>query len=169
MSGHSERVERQDIVVRRAKAGLALLRGQRLGAALREGGFSGWTARAPKRNRINARQCLEEAKKLDRRVDGANLLAHAREILRRKIESLDPIRESFTTVARMVELVQKLYGSSERQPVPAARTFPERVRLLRELIREAERRGLVPSEPAESASATAAGRQRPTPQTEEKG
>ena len=105
------------IDVRRALAGIGLLRGLPLGPALREGGFSPWTARAPRRNRINADQCLREARKLSPNLDPAKLVSDARRVMLAKLTRLaeDPQlleRTRLGELVRVLEVAEKCYRSA---------------------------------------------------------
>ena len=125
-----------------------MLEGLSLKQSLIRAGYSPNTARTPKQHGLSAEACLQEARKLDPKADPGNLLASARKLLAQKIRLADPRKESLSSVARTVDIAEKHYKHSEGSARPdEPRTFAERIYLLKCLIREVERRGMVPAAP----------------------
>ena len=139
---------------RKAMAGLKILQGMRIGDALREAGFSKWTARAPAAKGLDAMGCLEEATKLDPECKPANLLASARRVFGKKLRQLEDDEEILKLarpgeIARTAEVAERYYGAGEPlDSLDETRSPQERIEFLRALLNRFEAGPVIKLEPA---------------------
>ncbi len=131
------------INVRKALAGIYLLEGRgSLKTCLIEAGFSPTTARGPKDKGLDAKACLEEAKKLDSKADPANLLSAARKRAAQSIAAIDPLRTPLRDVVRLLDTTEKYFGNHEIPTGSPTLALAERLAGIAALLAVARERGL---------------------------
>ena len=137
-------VARTPINSRKAMAGKYLLEGLSLKQALIRAGYAESTASTPKQHDLSAEACLREAGKLDPEADPRTLLSCARNTLLQKLQSIDPRKESLSSVARVVDIAEKHYRHIPGQiDARGPGSFVQRARAAKVCLDELERRGLL--------------------------
>lgn len=149
--------EPRGVNMRKALAGVELLKGKALKPALIAAGFSPATANNPNGNGLGVNRCIAEAEKLDPSLDPATLLAGARRAFQRKLEhlngSMPAIRKTRPAeIARMTEVAEKFYGGGDGS-VSDPRKFGDRMAWMLEVLdRVRELRGESPSNTPENST-----------------
>ena len=133
------------INIRKAMAGIHLLNGE--GSAFRclmKAGYSRATAR--RLNGLSAKDCIDEAAKLDGMANPAKMLEAGRSRAMLAIQSIEPSKARLGDVIKMLDTVEKYYGGHELTPTNAILGLTERLAQLAALMAVAQRKGLpVPS------------------------
>ncbi len=101
---------------KKAKAGLLMMNGLSQKKALTQVGYAPSTAKAPKRNGIDADQCIAAMAEVYPHVMPADLLASTRELFKRKLDALnrDSTKVKLGEISRALEVVERYHG--ERTP-----------------------------------------------------
>ena len=128
-------------------AGRYMLEGVSFKQALIRAGYSEQTARCPKANGLSAKRCAELALQDGQQTLPATLRLSARELFQKKLDAGldDPETVSLTAAARAVETVEKVYGHSDENREPDARSFADRLRWLHTVAQELQARGIGPT------------------------
>lgn len=111
---------------RKAAAGLAMLAGSTVRAALIGAGYSPATARTPKRNGVSADQCIEAARALYPEAEPGEILRSSREVMGKRLKQLlsddDELRKhGIGQIARLTDVVERWYGDRDARDTQRAR------------------------------------------------
>lgn len=137
-------VENRPINIRKALAGLYLLRGDgSLKRCLMQAGFSEKTASNPTQAKLTGQNLLAETARLENESKPGKLLAAARARMAEALAVADPLRTPLKDIARAFETVEKLHGARESSiPLVPGLDVGERLVMVERLVLVARERGL---------------------------